>query len=424
VSATPPAESPRYRGLVLAMLLAVYTLNYVDRQIVGILALPIKRELQLSDSQLGLMSGLAFAIFYSTLGVPIARLADRFNRVRIVAGALVIWSGFTAMCGLAGGFASLFLARIGVGIGEAGGIAPSFSLVADYFPPDRRARALAILTLGLPLGTAIGLFVGGFLAVHYGWRSAFLAMGVVGLVVAPVLLLVVREPRRGRLDAGPAAAGPVPSLAAVFRTMRGKPTFWLVALGSATASMLTYGLGFWLPSFMQRSHGLDVGETSRFLAAIALTGGVAGTLLGGFLSDHLGQRDRRAYCYVPAIAFVVALPALLGAITVGSLPLVFALLLVPQALNYVWTGPSVAVIQNLAPPTMRTTASALYLLIVNFIGLGLGTLAFGALSDLLTETYGNAALRYAILICGVVLYPITAGLYALGARVIRHDWPA
>jgi predicted MFS family arabinose efflux permease len=418
------AISKRYRNLVLAMLLLVYTLNYLDRQIVGILAQAIKKDLDLSDSQLGLLGGFAFALFYSLLGIPIARLADRFNRTRIVTIALVAWSTFTGLCGLAGGFPSLFLARLGVGVGEAGGIAPSFSLLSDYFPPNRRARAMAILTLGLPFGSAFGLLIGGFLAKDYGWRSAFLVMGCIGLAIAPIFFLIVREPRRGQLDTAPPASGPVPSLGAVFRAVSTMPTFWFVSLGSATASMLTYGFSFWLPAFMQRSHGLDLSTTAQFLAAIALTGGVAGTLLGGFLSDHLGKADRRAYVYVPAAAFAIALPALLLGVSAGSLPLVFVLLLIPQATGYIWTGPCVAVIQNIAPPAMRTTASALYLFIVNFIGLGIGTLLFGMLSDIYTSQYGESALRYSILTIGVVLYPLTVILFVTAGRTIIRDMPA
>lgn len=410
------------RNIALAALTFVYTLNYIDRQIISILASPIKAELELSDTELGVMGGLAFAIFYSTLGIPIARLADRFSRRNIITAALCLWSGFTALCGAATGFWSLFLARLGVGVGEAGGIAPSFSLVADLFPPHQRARALAVLTLALPVGSAAGLLIGGLLAAAYGWRSAFVVMGVVGLLAAPLLVIAVREPERGRLDPAPVIKGPAPSLFDVFRLVRVKPSFWLVSLGSAGASMLSYGLQFWLPAFLQRTHGLDLKSTAYFLGAIAFIGGVSGTLLGGVLSDRFGARDRRAYVIVPGLAFLIALPILIAALWVQSIVLVFLLLLIPQAMGLVWTGPSVAVVQHLAPPSMRATASSIYLLILNLIGLGTGTLVFGAMSDLLASRFGTDALRYALLICATGLYPLTAAFYLLAARSIRHDW--
>lgn len=411
-----------YRGLVLLMLLGVYVLNYVDRQIVGILAEPIKKDLDLSDTQLGMMGGLAFAIFYSTLGIPIARLADRYSRKWIETAALATWSAFTALCGMAGGFTSLFLARLGVGVGEAGGVAPAFSMVADYFPPEQRARALAILTLGLPIGSALGLVIGGYLAAHYGWRTAFIALGAAGFVVAPIFAYFVKEPERGRYDTVAPAGSEHLSLLDTMRLMATMPTFWLVSLGSATASMLSYGLGFWLPSFLQRTRGLSLADTSLLLGAVAIVGGVAGILLGGYLADHFGKTDRRAYGRIPAIAFLIGFPALLAGVTVEAVPAIFALLLIPQAMGYVWAGPSVAVIQNIAPANIRTTASALYLLIVNFIGLGIGTMSFGVLSDAFTERFGASALQYSIIAIAIILYPLTAALYFSAARYIPRDW--
>lgn len=411
-----------YRAIVLPTLLFAYILNFVDRQIIGILAVPIKADLRLSDTQLGMMGGLAFAIFYSTLGIPIAWLADRFSRKWIETIALTVWSGFTALCGMATGFTSLFVARLGVGIGEAGGVAPAFSMIADYYPPEQRARALSILTLGLPIGSALGLFVGGFLAAEYGWRFAFIALGAAGLVFAPLFAILVREPERGRFDPPPAPALGGKHPRGMLRAVITKPTFLLVALGSATASMLSYGLGFWLPSFIARSHGLDLSSTSNFLGTITITGGIAGILLGGYLTDHFGKRDRRAYVRIPAIAFLIGFPFLMAGVYVESLPLTFVLLLIPQAMGYIWTGPSVSIIQNIAPASIRATVSAVYLLIVNFIGLGIGTMVFGLLSDALTATYGDNALRMAIMICAVFLYPLTATLYFAATRQISKDW--
>lgn len=420
---TPGNERSRYRYLVLFMLLVVYCLSYVDRQIIGILALPIKTDLGLSDTQLGLMGGFAFAIFYTATGIPIARLADRFNRTWIITASLTLWSGFTAVCGLATGFWGLFLARLGVGVGEAGGVAPSFSIVADYFPPRQRGRALAVLTLALPVGSAIGLFIGGFLAARYGWRTAFLTMGIIGVVVAPIFLLMVREPVRGRLDPVPLPGAKVrPSFLDVLTHVRRKPSFWWLSLGSAMASMLSYGLAFWMPAFIHRTHGLDLTLTSQYLSALTLLGGVVGILAGGWISDHLGGKNRAAYALVPAVAFLIGFPFLLAGVSLSNLTVVFLILLVPQAMSVLWTGPSVAAVQQLAPASMRATASSIYLFIVNLIGLGVGTYCFGALSDALTARFGDSALHYSILTCAVVLYPLAILFYWLASRTLARDW--
>ncbi|WP_237449846.1 spinster family MFS transporter [Novosphingobium silvae] len=418
---TAQFEPGKYRYVVLFVLAIIYCLNYMDRQILGILSLPIKAELDLSDMQLGLMGGLAFAIFYSALGIPIARVADRVNRVRVIALAVGLWSVFTALCGLAGSFTQLFLARLGVGIGEAGGVAPTYSVLADYFAPRERARAMAVLTLGLPVGSALGLFVGGAIAASYGWRAAFFVLGVGGLFMVPIALLSVREPRRGRLDPVTSASTEA-SLGEVVRHVAGKPSFWLFSLGAATASMLSYGLGFWLPSFVHRSQNLSLTETSRYLALITFVGGVAGTLLGGWLSDRLGAHRKAAYGWVPGTAFVIGLPFLLAAVTVTTPFMLFALLIVPQAMGLVWTGPTIAAIQQLAPARMRSTAAAIFLFICNFIGLGIGTVSFGALSDTLHGQFGDDALRYSIMICGLILYPLTALLYFGAGKRLAKDW--
>lgn len=418
-----------YRYYVLLILAAIYCLNYMDRQILGILSLPIKEELNLTDTQLGLMGGLAFAIFYSVLGVPIARIADRVNRVWVISLAVSLWSIFTAVCGLAGSFTQLFLARLCVGVGEAGGVAPTYSIVSDYFPPKERARAMAVLTLGLPVGSALGLLVGGVIAANYGWRTAFFVLGFGGLLIVPVALLTIKEPRRGRLDPVPmravqplATENATPTFADVLRHVGRKPSFWLFSLGAATASMLSYGLGFWLPSFVHRSQDLSLSDTSRALALVTIVGGVAGTLLGGWLSDKLGERRKSAYGWVPGIAFLIGLPFLLAAVLAKDVVFLLALLVVPQAMGLVWTGPSIAAIQQLAPAQMRTTASAIFLLICNFIGLGIGTVSFGYLSDTLHGQFGDDALRYSIIICGLILYPLTAILFLFAGRSLARDW--
>jgi MFS family permease len=267
---TPIPESPAYRRWVLSILVLVNTFNFIDRQIVGVLAPAIKAELHLSDTQLGLLGGLAFALFYTALGIPIAWLADRKSRVWIMTVALTLWSGFSAVCGLTHTFAQLFLARLGVGVGEAGGVAPSYSLISDYFPQRERARALAIYSFGIPFGSAAGILFGGLVASAVNWRWAFLAVGLAGLVIAPIFRLTLKEPPRGRYDKASAAPqlGLVASLGRLART----PSFWGLSFGAACSSIVGYGLIFWLPSFFMRSYHLTLAQMAIFLGAVLLFG--------------------------------------------------------------------------------------------------------------------------------------------------------
>jgi predicted MFS family arabinose efflux permease len=405
----------RYRFAVLAMLLLVYTFNFVDRQILGILAGPIKAELQLSDTQLGVLGGIAFAALYSTLAVPLALLADRTSRTWVITGSLAVWSGFTALCGMATSFWQLFAARLGVGVGEAGGVAPSYALIADYFPPRERARALAVYSLGIPLGAALGVMFGGYIAARVDWRTAFVAVGLAGVVIAPLFRLIVREPVRA-----PKSSQTTP-LKAVFPMLAKKRSFWLLALGAAFSSMLGYGFAFWFPQLLQRSFGLDLVQTSQFYGGVLLLGGVAGVLGGGMIGDRLGARDRGRFASIPALAFLLAVPLFAAGILSGSVALAFALFIIPQALAYVWLGPVITAVQHLVPAEMRATASASFLLINNLVGIGGGTFALGALSDALSSTYGDGALRIAMLI-GLVCYLVAALLMALAAKHLRADW--
>jgi len=411
---TTAPQSGARPNVVLAMLLLVYIFNFVDRQILAILAAPIQKDLSLSDGQMGLLGGLAFALLYSTLGVPLAWLADRTSRSWVITVSLVLWSGFTALCGLAGSFWQIFLARLGVGIGEAGGVAPSYAVIGDYFPSHRRAFALSVYSLGIPLGSAAGVLAGGYIATQIDWRTAFIVVGIAGLVIAPLFKLVVRDrPAPVRADA--------PRFSAVAATLAAKPSFWLLSFGAATSSMLGYGLAFWLPSLLQRSFGLDLIATSHFIGAVLLLGGVAGMLMGGWLGDKLGTRDRAWFAYVPACAFVIGVPFFAAGIYSGSVRLAFVLFLIPQAMAYVWLGPILSAVQHLVAPSERATASALFLLINNLIGLGGGIFALGALSQALTPVYGSEALRYSMLY-SLVLYALAAALMALAGPRLRKDW--
>ena len=288
---TPATRGPGYRALVLAMLLLVYTFNFLDRQILGILAQPIKLELGLTDTQLGALGGIAFALLYSTLAVPLALVADRTSRTWVVTISLAVWSGFTALCGMATGFWQFFIFRLGVGVGEAGGVAPSYAIISDYFPPEKRARALAIYSLGIPVGLAAGSLLGGWIAGAVNWRWAFGTVGVAGLVLAPIFRLVVKEPSRGAYDPAPTERVRV---SAVFAILASKPSFWLMGFAASLSSLCGYGLAFWMPSVLIRSFGFSLLDASRFLGSLLLVGGISGVLLGGVLADKLGPRDRKS----------------------------------------------------------------------------------------------------------------------------------
>ena len=408
------------RAYVLFILVVVYTFNFIDRQIVGILAVPIKADLGLTDSQLGLMGGLAFALFYTGLGIPVAMLADRFSRTWIMTVALVVWSGMTAVSGLATNFWQLFMARLGVGIGEAGGVAPAYSLIADFFPPHQRARALSVYSFGIPIGSAIGIVFGGIIASMINWRYAFFIVGIAGIVIAPIFRMTIREPQRGMYD--PVRKGErAASLKAIMATLAGKPSFWLLSLGASFSSMMGYGVFFWLPSFLVRSYQLTLLNASLFFGAVLWIGGLAGIWMGGWLGDRFGHYQRSAYARIPAIAFLLTIPFYVLAILSPTLSLAFFVLLVPTALGLVWLGPVISVIQHLVRPDMRATASAVFLFINNLIGIGLGTYAIGALSDILSAQFGDESLRYSIL-AGTGFYVIAAILFFLASRFLHNDW--
>lgn len=410
-----PARLPR-PGIVLAMLLMVYILNFVDRQILSILAAPIQAELGISDARMGLLGGIAFALLYSTLGVPLAMLADRTSRTWVITGALVVWSMFTALCGMAQGFWQLFAARAGVGVGEAGGVAPSHALIGDYFPSEKRGLALSIYSLGIPIGSAMGVLAGGYIAATIDWRIAFFVVGGAGILLAPLFRMIVKDRPRPVV-----APGEGLGLGQVARLLAAKPSFWLLTLGGTLNSMLGYGIGFWIPSLLQRSYGLDLVQTSYFIGAILLLGGVVGMLAGGIVADRMGRADRAWYGRVPGIAAVCAAPFFIAGIRNDNVMLAFVLFLLPQALSYMWLGPVLSSIQHLVTAPSRAMASSLFLLINNLFGLGGGIYALGALSTALVPIYGEEALRYSMQ-WSLLLYALAALLLVLGGQFLRRDW--
>ncbi len=411
------AVAGRNPNLILAFLLLAYIFNFLDRQILGILAGPIMKDLELDDSEFGVIAGFAFALLYSVLAVPLAMLADRTRRSWVIAGAVATWSAFTALCGTATSFGQLFFYRLGVGVGEAGGVAPSYALISDYFPPKRRARALAIFSLGVPLGLAAGTLIGAYLASWINWRAAFLAMGVAGLLLAPVMLLVVRDVPRAK----PVSAAETIPLSRVFSIITRKPTFWLMAFAASFSSLAGYGLALWTPSVLERSFGFGLIERGQFLASIFLIGGTSGVLAGGWLADRLGQADRSWYARLPMIAWLITAPLFVAGLLSPSPTMAWFLLLIPNALNILWLGPVTTAVQHLVPAPMRATASASFLLINNLIGLGFGPMLIGFLSDQFKASLGNEALRYAA-VSVVGFYVVAALLMMFAVKRLNNDW--
>ena len=401
---------------MLLLLLFAYVFNFIDRNIVGVLAVPIREEFGLSDTALSHL-GVAFGIFYAVIAIPIAWAADRKSRVNIIAGAVALWSLFTAACGLVQSYTQLVVARMGVAVGEAGGIAPSYSLITDYFPRERRARALAFFSLGIPIGSALGVFFGGWLAAHLSWRSAFVIVGLLGLPAALLIKLLIPEPERGRFDAAPAEVPPVREVA---RSLMRTPSFWLLSFGAASGSILGYGLIFWLPSFFNRSFGLAVEDVGWFYGSIVLVGGAAGTWLGGWLGDRAGPSRPGAYALIPAVCFLIAAPVFALGLFAPNLWIGWALFAIGQMLALAWLGPVITAVQHIVLPSMRATASASFLFINNLIGIAFGIYFFGWFSDAMKAAHGEDSLQYSILY-GLVFYLLAALFYLFAAQRLRAD---
>ncbi|GAA0765643.1 putative MFS family arabinose efflux permease [Erythromicrobium ramosum] len=386
--------------ITLWILLVVYVFNFIDRQIVNILAEPIARDLDLSDTQIGLMTGLAFALFYTVLGIPIARFADRgtTSRPKVIAVALAVWSAMTALCGLAQNFAQLLLARIGVGVGEAGCTPPAHSLISDMVPPERRASALAFYSLGIPVGTLLGMIIGGTLADHVGWREAFVIVGLPGVALALVVLFVIKDPRHSNAAAilrGKNQPAALPLGQAVAEVMRSRAFVLLLFAGSA-ASFLAYGKTTWTTIFFQRTHDLTPGQVGLWFGLLGGVAGILGTWAGGYLADRFGAKNRRHVLSAPAIGMALAVPLAIAAYHAPSWPLALALLFIPTVCNSFYYGPTYSAAQGLVPVRARAIAAASLLFFQNLIGLGLGPLFFGMLSDWLQPTYGADSVRYVL----------------------------
>lgn len=390
------AKTSRRAGYTLAVLFVVYIFNFVDRQILSVLLVPIKAELGVSDTAMGFLTGFAFALFYTTAGIPIARLADRTSRTHIIAIGLVVWSGMTAASGLARSFVQLALARVLVGVGEAAASPAAHSLISDYFPPARRATALAIYTMGANVGILLGLAGGGWLAQYFGWRAAFYVVGLPGLLMAVVVWLTLEEPPRGAADARVADAEAMPSTFEVLEHLWRLPSFRHLTLAGGIYALAGYGFMTWVPAFLARVHGLSTGEAGTWAGIMIGGGGALGAFIGGQLCDRLSPRDVRWQMWVPALGGLLIVPFGLGFVLLDDVRLALLFYAPAAVAGSFYVGPTFAVTQALARLRMRALAAAIVLFVLNLVGLGLGPVAIGFANDMLAPTLGDDAVRYSL----------------------------
>jgi predicted MFS family arabinose efflux permease len=411
--------SPGYANYVLAVLLLVYVMNFVDRQVLAILLEDIKADLQVSDTALGLLSGLAFALFYTLAGIPIARWADRGSRRLIVSLGLALWSGMTALSGLTQNFAQLALARVGVGVGEAAGSPPSHSLISDYFPPERRATALSIYAMGIYIGVMLGYLAGGWLNQAFDWRTAFIVVGLPGIPLALLVRFTVREPPRGLSERGPVDTREV-GLPEVARFLLARRSFVHLVLAASCQSLTGYAVLAWGPTFLVRVHGMTSGEIGVWVGLITGLGGASGAYLGGRLTDRLALRDVRWTMWIPALVSLLGVPFAIPFLLLDDRQLALAAFVPFYVLGAMYVGPLWSMAQNLVKVRMRALASALLLFILNLVGLGLGPLVVGFLNDLLEPRFGSDAIRYSLLAVTLV-GALASPLFWLGGRHYAAD---
>lgn len=412
-----------YRTYVLAMLLIVYTFNFIDRQIVAILQVPIKEEFGLMNWQLGLMTGLAFALFYTFLGLPIARIVDRgANRVTVISIALALWSFMTVLCGVAQNFFQLLLARVGVGVGEAGCTPPAHSMIADYYKKEERGRAMGVYAMGIPIGAFIGTTFAGIIAHEYGWRVALFAAGIPGILLAIVFKLTIKDPPRGYADAKPAERSPEIPLATVFATLWRKKSFRYLILGGALCSFCGYGAGALQPLLFNEAFGMTIRDLGIWLGLFGLVTGVLGTYLGGWMGDKFGATNPKRFVQAPMWGLIISLPFHVAAMFMPTWQLWMLVFFLPALLNNLWIAPVFALAQGLAPLAMRAMATAVMLFVVNLIGLGFGPVVVGAVADVIGAIVGDPALGLRWSLASVaIFYLIAIGLLWLASRSLEQD---
>ena len=428
IGARASGDRPARPGYVLGALTFVYVLNFLDRQLIGILAKPIQDSLGISDSQLGLIGGLYFAMFYCFIAIPVGWFADRTSRVGVLSLACAIWSGATVACGMAANYAQLVIARMAVGFGEAGGVPPSYAIITDTYPPGRRAAALGIFNLGPAIGAALGVAFGAAIAERFGWRIPFIVVGAIGIVTALLVWLTVREPARGATDVKiegvqrPPADDRAPFWPTV-RLFLSNPVLMLAALGSGATQFVTYGLGNFAVLFLMREKGMELGDVAIWYALVLLLGMGGGMVISGRVIDRMTRSSRAGYAIAPALSLAIAMPFYLGFIWAPGWPLALTLLAVVMVFNYFYLSASVALVQEEVKPNQRVLSGALLLLIMNFIGLGLGPTWVGAASDWFAEGGAENSLQLSLYTLAP-FYAVAIALFLWLARRLRREAPA
>ncbi len=418
-----PYASRKQAYYALVILTVVYAFNFIDRQLLAILQESVKADLGLSDSQLGLLTGFAFAVFYVTAGLPIARWADRGNRRDIVALSLFLWSFMTALSGFVQNYTQLLLARIGVGVGEAGGSPPSHSMISDIFPPTERASALGFYSMGVSIGILFGFLAGGWLNEYFGWRVAFVVVGAPGIALAIILRMTLAEPVRGLREQRTDSNAPVP-LSQVLALLWSRRSFRHMAFAAALNAFAGYSTSNWTASFMIRSHGMSTGELGTWLALSIGLGGAIGVFCGGLIADRLARRDQRWYMWLPALTGFTCVPFMILIYLAPGPYTALALGIVPGILFNVYLGNTIATTHGLVGLRMRALSSAILFLVLNVIGLGLGPWTTGMLSDYLQPSLGPESLRYAMLYVLPAVMFWSACHFFLAARTLRDDLAA
>jgi predicted MFS family arabinose efflux permease len=434
MAVSSPAAGARKAGarawFVLAVLCFVYVLNFLDRQLLSILAKPIQDDLRISDGQVGLITGLYFALFYCTISIPVGWLADRTNRVKLVAVACGLWSAATIACGVASNYPQLVVARMAVGVGEAGGVPPSYAIISDYFGPGTRGTALGLFNLGPAIGQMLGVAFGASIAAAYDWRSAFVAVGAVGVVTAVLVFFTVREPRRGGLDQAAAVAdaptpdAPTPDAKAGFwdtcAMFFSRPVLRLTALAGGATQFVTYALLNFATLFLMREKGMTLSQVALWYALVIGIAGGGGIFAAGRLADWLVPKTKRAYAWLPAASLTLAVPFYIGFVWAPTWQLSVLLLSVPMFLNYFYLSPSVALVQEEVKPNQRVLSGALLLLVMNLIGLGLGPTYLGAASDWFRATHPDNSLQMALYTL-VAFYGLAVALFLVLARALKRE---
>ena len=422
-SATPTRPNA-HAWSVLGILTFVYVLNFMDRQLLAILAKPIQDELGVTDGQLGLIGGLYFALFYCVLAIPVGWLADRTNRVKVLSIACGLWSAATAACGLASNYPQLAVARMAVGVGEAGGVPPSYAIISDYFPSGTRGTALSLFNFGPPIGAALGVAFGASIAAVYSWRSAFIAIGIVGIVTAAVVWLFVREPVRGGLDVKPPSERQVKAEALGFwpacRMFFARPVLLRVSLACGATQFVTYAVLNFTTLFLMREKGMTLSEVAIYYALILGIGVSAGMYASGRLIDRFAPKAKTAYAYIPAIGLVVAIPLFIGFVWAPSWQLALVFLALPTGLNYFYLSPAVTLVQEEVRPDQRVLSGALLLLVMNLIGLGLGPTYLGAVSDFFQASHPDNSLQLAFYTL-VPFYVLAVASFIWLARALKRE---